>query len=224
MNSGDIWTYDMYDWRKFYPNKIDYFLDIGGCVGTASVFFKSICPRANVIAIEPCIEDYELMKVSAGTWDVRCYNMALGNGEKMCFGRVARKGHRFYTAAEKRWWPKEPEYFVESKTLSQLFKHFKIRKRYIIKVDAEGGERFILDDKDCIEIVRNSAQFNIEIHRGFGGDRELWRDWFALFKDTHRLVGRTLEKDGAKSCFVDVDIPSTRWRGEYILLRRGQDV
>ena len=224
MNSGAIWTYDMYDWRKFYPDKIDYLLDIGGCVGTASVFFKSICPRAEVIAIEPCKENYELMNVAAGTWDVRCYNMALGNGEDLCFGRSASsKGHRFYTDTEKQWWPEDPEYFVESRTLSQLFKHFKIKGRYIIKVDAEGGERFIFDDKDCIEIVRNSAQFNIELHKGFGGDRELWRDWFALFKDTHRLVHRTIERDGAKSCFEDVETPNTRWRGEYILLRREHD-
>ena len=223
MNSGYIWRYDQYDLRKFYPDKIDYFLDIGACVGTASVLFKSICPRSTVIAIEPCLDNYELMKVAAGSWDVQCHNMALGNGEKLCFDRRSRTGNRFYTEAEKQWWPEEPEYFVESKTLSQIFNLFKISGRYVIKVDAEGGERFILTDNDCIEIVRNSAQFNIEIHRGFGGERELWRDWFALFEKTHRLVSRTKERDGAKSCFVDVDIPGPGWRGEYMLARRGQD-
>lgn len=220
MNSGNIWTFDQYDLRKFYPDKIDYFLDIGACVGAASVFFKSICPRARVIAIEPCVENYNLMKVAAGTWDVQCCNMALGNGEKLCFDRKSREGHRFYTAAEKHWWPEDPEYFVESKSLPELFRQFKIKGRYVIKVDAEGGERFILNDVDCIDIVRNSVQFNLEYHKGFGGPREQWHEWFRNFKDTHKLYHRTLEKDGYKSVFEDSIGPGGRWRSEFVLIRR----
>ena len=224
MKSGNIWIYDQYDLRKFAPDKIDYFLDIGACVGTASVLFKSICPRARVIAIEPCVENYELMKVAAGTWDVQCHNMALGNGEKLCFGRRSREGHRFYTSTEKHWWPEEPEYFVPSKSLPEMFKHFKIKGRYVIKVDAEGGERFILNDADCIDIVRNSVQFNMEYHKDFGGKQDHWHEWFRNFADTHILLHRTNDRDGYQSVFEESIGPDHKhWRSEYALIRRAQD-
>ena len=224
MKSGNIWTYDMYDLRKFYPDKIDYFLDIGACIGTASVFFKSICPRSRVIAIEPCLENYDLMKVAAGTWDVQCHNIALGNGEKLCFGRRSQMGHRFYTASEKHWWPETPEYFVASKSLPELFSQFKIRGRYVIKVDAEGGERFILDDADCIDIVRDSVQFNLEYHKNFGGGRDSWHEWFRKFADTHTLRHRTNDRDGFQSVFEESAGPDRKhWRSEFVLTRRGYD-
>jgi len=221
MNSGNIWTCDQYDVRKFYPDKIDCFLDIGACVGTASVFFKSVCPKSKVIAIEPCKENYEIMKIAAGTWDVRCHNLALGNNERLCFDRRTQMAHRFYTETEKQWWPPTPEYFVDSKSLPEMFGQFKIRKRYVIKVDAEGGERFILDDADCIDIIRNSAQFNLEYHRGFGGEPERWIEWFRTFEESHVLYRRTKERDGYKSVFeVSVGPTNEQWRSEFMLVKK----
>ncbi|MHC4397519.1 MAG: FkbM family methyltransferase [Planctomycetota bacterium] len=219
MMSGNIWKWDQYDLRKFSPGSIDYFLDIGACVGTTSLLFKAIDPWARVIAVEPCKEDFEFMSVAAGTWDIKCYNMALGDGKPLCFGRKKQGAHRFYTDEEKQWWPEKPEYFVDSKTLPQLFEYFKITGRYIIKVDCEGGERFLLDDQEAIEIVRGTIQFNIEYHRGFGGEQERWHEWFRNFKDTHKLFHRTLKKDGFQSVFEKTAGPDERWRGEYMLVR-----
>ncbi len=224
MKSRDIWACDQYDLRKFAPDKIDYFLDIGACVGTASVLFKSVCPNAKVIAVEPCLENYEVLKVAAGTWDVRCHHLALGNGEKLCFGRRSPQGHRFYTTEEKQWWPEDPEYFVDSKSLPEMFRLFGIKKRYIIKSDTEGGERFILDDTDSVDIIRNSIQFNLEYHRGFGGEEERWHEWFRQFADTHILLFRTRDKDGDKCVYEETTGPEKEnWRSEFVLRRRNWD-
>jgi FkbM family methyltransferase len=105
MMAGNIWKWDQYDLRKFTPGSTDVFLDIGGCVGTTSVFFKAMDPWARVIALEPCKEDFEIMKIVAGRWDVQCYNIAYGDGKQMCFGRRHQGAHRFYTSEEKQWWP-----------------------------------------------------------------------------------------------------------------------
>ena len=219
MMSGNIWRYDQYDLRKYSPGSIDYFLDIGGCVGTTGVFFKSIDPFAQVISIEPCKEDFATMCQVAGFWGVKCYQLALGNGEPMCFEYRRQGGHRLYTEAEKQWWP-EGSYMVESKTLTELYKHFKLRGRYIIKVDTEGGERALLEDAGAIDIIRGAVQFNMEYHRGFGGEQERWHEWFQNFKNTHVLYYRTKEKDGYKCIFEESIGPNKNWRSEYMLVKK----
>ena len=218
--SGNIWKWDQYDLRRFYPGSTDYFLDIGGCVGTTSVLFKAIDPWAQVIACEPCKEDFEIMKVVAGQWDVRCYNVALGNGEQLCFGRKKQGAHRFYTSDEKKWWPETPEYLVPSMTLPQMFKKFNIKGRYNIKVDCEGGERFLLDDEEAIEIIRGCVQFNMEYHPGFDHTHEEWNRWFSKFFDTHTMRSRNGKNEGRRAVFEEIDHVRETWRSEYVLARK----
>jgi FkbM family methyltransferase len=219
MMSGNIWSYDNYDLRKYTPGSIDYFLDIGGCVGTTAVLFKALVPQAKVFSLEPCVEDFKTMSKVAGFWGVRCYNMALGDGKPMWFDKKHIGAHRFYTGDEKQWWPKEG-YFVESSTFCQLFRDFGIHGRYIIKVDTEGGERFLLREPGAIDIIRGSVQFNMEYHNKFGGKREEWRDWFANFKDTHNLFHRTRELVGLRYVYISVDMPVETWRSEYVLVKK----
>ena len=219
MRFTNIWRYDTYALRKFSPRSIDYFLDIGGCQGTTSVLFKSIDPFARVIALEPCREDFELMNVAAGTWDVECYNLALGNGKPMCFEYRKSGGHRLYTEEEKQWWP-EDGYMIESLTLPQMMKRFGIKGRYIIKVDCEGGERFLLEDPLSIDIIKGCVQFNLEYHRGFGGPQERWHEWFKNFTGTHDLFMRTKKPDMEGLYFEPSIGPVRGWRSEYMLVKK----
>jgi FkbM family methyltransferase len=220
MMSGNIWKWDQYDLRKYERGTIDFFLDIGGCVGTTSVYFKSCDAWARVIALEPCKEDFEKMKVVAGFWGVECHNMAFGDGQQLCFGRRKQGAHRFYTSDEKQWWPEPPEYLMASRTLKQLFDQFKITGKYIIKMDCEGGERFLLEQPEAIDIIKGCVQFNLEYHRGFGGEQERWHEWFKNFKDTHKLWYRTREHEGKSCVFVESEGPNEKWRGEYMLVKR----
>jgi FkbM family methyltransferase len=215
-----IFNHDTYNLRKYYPGSVDYFLDIGACVGTTSLLFRTIDPLAKVIALEPSPLEFDYMKTIAGVWGVKCYNMALGNGEQLCFEKISRGCHRFYTEAEKQWWP-EKHYLVESKTLPALFKHFKIHGRYIIKVDCEGGERFLLEDKEAIEIIRNAVQFNLEIHYKFGGTMEQWNKWFDNFRRTHNLYIKTKEKDKRQQCiYRQVNAFEKKNRIEYMMVKK----
>lgn len=223
MNSFAIWGRDHYSLRKYSPLDIDYFLDIGACTGTTSVFFKSIDPFAKVIAIEPCRNNFTSLCAAAVPWDVKCYNLAFGNGEKLCYDpRRTLYSHRFYTEGEKKWWPKKPEYFIDSMSLSGLFNKFGIKGRYIIKMDSEGGERFLLGNNPAIEIIRNSIQLNIELHKGFGGTIEQWSEWFDLFKDTHMFSMRTKRKSGPKKEYIyeQVDKPIKAYRNDYMLVKK----
>ena len=172
--SGNIWRYDIYDLRKFYPRSIDAFLDIGGCVGTTSVLFKSIDPFAHVVAVEACKENFIQMQQIAAPWGIKCHNLALGDGAPMCFDKKGQQGaHCFYSEKEKQWWPKN-SYTIESKSFPEIFNFCKIPKsgRYIVKIDCEGGERFVLYDNKAIELLKGAVQINIELHKGFGGSLE----------------------------------------------------
>ena len=220
---SNIWNNDAYNLRKYSPCDIDYFLDIGACLGEVSVLFKSIDPFANVIAIEICKETYEMLCERVTSWGVRCYNIALGNCELLRFHRGRHKGmHRCYTKAESQWGPKIPEYYVESKTLPDLFEYFKIKGKYIIKMDCEGGERFVLKDEKAIEIIKGAVQFNMELHQGFDITYEQWAEWFDLFKDTHTLYETMIDEYDSKRQRVcrQIDQIEDAFRKEYMLVKK----
>jgi len=215
----NIWIYDEYNFRRFKPGDIDYYLDIGGCIGTSAVMFKVLVPGAKVISVEPCKEDFEVLKVAAGTWNIDCHNIALGDGKPMCFHHRRQGSHRLYSETEKKWWPKD-SYMVESMTFSNMFKKFKVKGRYVIKVDTEGGERFLLDDNDAVDIIKGSVQFNFEYHFGIGGPKKQWDKWFKNFSDTHNMFVRTKERNEWSSNYVPATGLIEINRIEYMLVKK----
>ena len=217
---SEVWQSDVYSLRKYSLSGIDYFLDIGACLGSASVFFKAIDPFARVIAIEPSKAEYEYLRTLVTPWEIECYNIALGDNTPLCFDCRERGRHRFY-AKDEEWWVENPAYTVGSKSLSGLFEYFKIKGRYIIKIDCEGGERFLLRDKQAIEIVKNAVQFNLEIHRGFGFNIEQWIEWFAHFNDTHTFYMKEKAYDSKRQfIYQETDKPIAAKLKEYMLVRR----
>ncbi len=156
---------------------------------------KIFNPYSRVISIEPCQETFKLMKQGLSWWwsrKIEYYNIALGNGKSMCFHNKKNRGmNRFYSEEEKKWWPKN-SYTIDSKTLKQIFIDYNIdtNKPYIIKIDCEGGERFLIHsdfEEESLEYIRNSVQTIIEIHFGLGGTIEQWNFFINKLKNTHEL-------------------------------------
>ena len=213
-----IWDYDCYDLRKFKPGEIDFFLDIGANVGTVSLQAKVLLPKAKVISLEPARDTFEILERNMQQWKstgIKLYNVALGDGSLMSFHRKGKAGsgmNRFYNQDEKDKWRKNYEYEIESKTIKQIFEDYKIdvEKKYIIKIDCEGGERHLLQqEKDFTYYVKNSVQVMMEIHRGLGGGESYdgWNEWFKKIKDTHTLkLGTWIDKHTSKQKYVYVPI------------------
>ena len=67
-----------------------------------------------------------------------------------------------------------------------------------------------------------SNQFNIEIHKGFGGSIEQWTEWFDLFKDTHTFYVRDkYEFDDKKQRIYHRDAKMVNtYRLEYMLVKK----
>lgn len=183
-----IWKWDTYDLRK-YPNwGIADVLDVGANIGRMSMMCRILFPLARIFAIEPCMEAFDMLKDISGVWGIQCINMALGNGKEMRFYGSGRSGHnRFFTKAEA---PNILGYSIKSNQLSNFCELSKLNKKrpYIIKIDCEGSEKFILDDKNAIEYIQDSVSLLIELHFKRCGSMETWQGFFQQFKDTHDLL------------------------------------
>jgi FkbM family methyltransferase len=218
--AGKIWRYDCYDLRKFDPYEIDYFLDIGANVGTVTLQAKVLNPKATVIGIEPAKDTFKILKENIRQWEntgIKLYNVALGDGDPLFFHRKGGAGcgmNKFFNSLENKKWDDKRGYTIESKTIKQIFEDYKIdtKKSYIIKIDCEGGERFLLQQQEDFNYyVRNSVQVMMEIHRGLGGGNsyDQWNEWFKEVKDTHELkIGKWVDKHTPKAKYTYAPIDS----------------
>ena len=195
--AGKIWKYDCYDLRKFKSMDINCFIDIGANIGSTTLMAKILNPISRIIVLEPSKKsfgDLENMLIYWRGSGIEKYNVALGNGEKMYFyeERGERGGRsKFYSKEEKVECPKDT-YLIESKTLEQIFIDYKIdvNESYIIKIDCEGGERFLIQsefEEESLAYIRGSVQTMIEIHFGLGGTKEQWNSFINKLKSTHEL-------------------------------------
>ncbi len=226
--AGKIWRYDSYDLRKFQPGDISTFIDIGACIGHITIMAKILNPTARIIAFEPYIETFNVLARNMRSWrreGIECHNIALGDGTGLCFIKGSHKGvHRFCTIDEKEFWPDDP-IIVQSKTLANIFKDYKIStsEPYIIKIDCEGGERFLLQQEDDLEIIRGSVQTAMEIHLDFGGTGEQWKECLNTFKDSHELRIRKWEgrENSWRSRYIPcAEFPFIKGRREIELVNR----
>ena len=168
--------------KRFKVGEIHTLIDIGAHSGQVSAcIFGSIAPD-RIIALEPCKENFDrLLERNKKLGDVfECYNVAYGCGKDLYYKYKKATGmRRFLTEKEKKHWiPDEsilPEiqypYPIESKTLEQIFQDYNIDfdKPYIIKMDCEGCERFLLENEEDLLYVKNAALFTAEFHF-FGND------------------------------------------------------
>lgn len=194
---GRIWKWDTYDIRKYKAWDIAQVLDIGANVGGFSMMSRILFPIAKIYAIEPCIETYNRLIATAGCWGVKCFNFALGNGEKLYFRGSGVSGfNKFYRSSEISI---KERYSVDSYYLSKICEMLRINinKPYIIKIDCEGGERFILEDKNADIYIRNANQISLELHKNVG-PREKWLEYFKSFENTHDLLISTWYRDDTR--------------------------
>jgi len=185
-----ILIYDTYDLRKYDPWYFHTVVDIGSNVGTVSMLCRFIFPKSIIHAVEPAKETYDKLVAYTSFWGVQCHNIALGNGQKMYMKGSGVSGYtRFFVEEEFKNSPLSP-LVVDSYTLSDMFELFKVdtSKPYLLKIDCEGSERFLLDDKKGVDLIREASHFIIELHIGKTESiKKQWNEYMNLFKDTHDI-------------------------------------
>ena len=192
---GKVYKYDGYDLRKFYIMDAELFVDIGAHTGSVSMMARFLFPFAWIVAFEPCRENFKWLR-ELERWNVWCVNVALGPGTPMAISPSGKKhsGEHKFMAQGEEWW-RDDTYTVDSMTLPAMFGMIRdarrLGKTYMVKVDCEGGERFLLDDEESFGIMAGSVHFMMEIHPGFGGTADQWNAVVDRMRATHSIYKTT---------------------------------
>jgi len=226
---GRMWKWDSYDIRKYDAWSVRTVLDIGANVGAFSVMCKVLFPVSKVFAVEPNLDAYETLVNSARIWGVKCHNFALGPNDSEMFS-LRKKGldvsgfARFTNDGSKI--NLEESYSVKSYLLSTIFEKFKVNVDYpyIIKVDCEGGEKYILNDSKAFGYISKSLQFAIEIHFEEGGTRKEWLEYLNSFSETHDALYCFYYRDQYRRNYVHkqffLEEMEEMKRGQFQLVRK----
>ncbi len=164
-----------YGVNMFEVGEINTLIDIGAHTGDMALLMHEHIGFYRILALEPQKEVFEALLENSKKFDgsFDCYNVAYGCGEDLYLKYKKAKGmRRFLTEKEKEYWiPDElPEhqypYSVESKTLEGIFQDYDVDldKPYIIKMDCEGCERFLLENKEDLPYLKGATLFTAEFH------------------------------------------------------------
>lgn len=181
----------------FPPNHFDYFVDIGAQHGWVSNEFAERNPSTKVLSFEPVVSEYEqLLEKTRHNSNIQAFNLALGNGKPLFWKRKSSGWHIFIEDNTKG-------YQIQSKTLHEIFTENKIdpaTQKVFLKIDCEGGERFILDDHKSINIMKKCQHIGMEIHFTFEcvanrhfhlykfPNYSVYREWVEnTFQDSHMI-------------------------------------
>lgn len=193
-----------------YPDRFfDYFVDIGGCYGTISFMIALRHPNSKIFCYEPSEDDYkEMAKKSLVFPNIMPINEALGDGSDLFFEKRQVGQHTFAEEGD--------GFGKKSRTLKDIFdiNGINIDSRYGLKIDCEGGERYLIGDKDSEEIIRRSSHLCMEVH--FNHEKLKKNLWFKTlphfieydnwirnnFSDTHNIKYWHSKKQNGHGIYV----------------------
>jgi FkbM family methyltransferase len=150
---------DCYNVRSFENGSLDYIFDIGANIGIFSVMMKMIHPKAKIVALEPLKSATKFIKRNVHAHGIYLEEKALGNGENF---HLFERGHildGIYSNSGNGD-------IMESIRLGDLFNQYgcKITDRYLIKLNCEGGERYLIGDKDAEDILYHAKLVTMQVH------------------------------------------------------------
>jgi FkbM family methyltransferase len=125
-------------------------LDIGGNIGTTSVYYSKIFPLAKIFTFEPVPSNYSLLKKNTyGLENVQIFNVGLGCEEKkaMIYGCEDSNNTGGFSLFDLEV-DKSNSQEVIIKEASSFLKDIGVGKVDLIKIDTEGSEYDILTSID----------------------------------------------------------------------------
>ena len=183
---GEIVVKDCYRMDKWDNNFFDNIIDIGASMGIFVQYAHMRHYNAKIFAVEPCKEAFNhLTRDNHYFRNVTYINEALGDGSSLLFYDTG-----WYTV--NLFFKKDETdiitdisktYSIDSRTLFQIFELNNINKedKNFIKIDCEGGERFLIGDDKSIDIIKASQGSSIEIHFQTASDKDKNHERFKTF-------------------------------------------
>lgn len=194
---------DAYRIGAYAPNAFDSILDIGANVGTFAIHAGRLFPGVPLLAIEPCFDTCGML--TANTLhlpSVTCRRLALGVGGAMM--EVCRDAiHPEHNGVNQC----QPATTENAETVCAIG-YWSLRamlpnsKDMLVKVDCEGGEVVLEDNKDFAADMFSGRikHLAMEIHYppwvSWGLKYTAWLEWTRRFANTHSIESSTHESDG----------------------------
>ena len=159
-------------------------IDAGANVGYTSVYFSSWFQNAKIIAIEPDSENFEMLKANLQvqeTQGYKLYQRALTSEKNKRFDlqRNFRDGKDWAINTSI-----SNSGAVEGITLEEIIYENKLEIIDILKIDIEGGERFLFDDRRSLSFLDKTRILVIEIHDEFNIRSRIYR----ILKDENFML------------------------------------
>ena len=184
---------DSFRMKLLNGKRIDHILDIGANIGLFTRYASELFPKAKILSLEPCEDTFQCL--SQNIFDIKNampLNIGLGlNG--FCSSKLNFKSP---VASVAEPCPISEEKKVRSYDLESIFNFFSIKENYILKIDIEGCEKFLVDDPFSENAIANSELTCLEIHfigetnkrNDFYKDYSFFNDWInKKFLKTHQI-------------------------------------
>jgi FkbM family methyltransferase len=143
--------------------QFDYFIDIGGGIGEFSQAIVEISPNTHVFIYEPFIDGYNKIRdMFHGFQNVSVFNEAFGNGFCLYLKKMPRWDQNMFV--EKKI--SKDDVKVVSRDLKFIIDDNKIDigEQCGLKMDCEGGEWYLLDDPNSVDLLKKFSYIAIEVH------------------------------------------------------------
>jgi hypothetical protein len=193
---NEIILEDSYQLRPFFKKctrNIDTIIDIGSNIGYFSLLSSVLYPHAKKILVEPNPENVKALKQNFKDFlNIDIIPKALGNGSKVKM--------KF----DERWSGSDSVVIDENGDIETIGIVDIIPKNvgnYILKVDCEGGEKYLLDSDP--KLFNNCIYFASEFHENDTNSISDWEYWIKnTFSKNYNVNKKFLGKDMQNNLYL----------------------
>jgi FkbM family methyltransferase len=155
----EIFVHDCYKLKELVGKPIDTIVDIGANNGVFALYARVLFPRANILAFEPANGSYIRLTDNMENLGVKCFKLGLGDGSDIS---LVPNSHIGDSGSFKGVAGNEAQTMIFEDLLE---KHgVKPGPGTIIKIDCEGGERFMVKSEKSMGVLSQARRWMMEVH------------------------------------------------------------
>ena len=143
-------------------------IDAGANIGCTSIFFSNNFPKATIIVIEPCPNNFKILEkniqLSQSTCDFKTYNCALSEKAGKLFSIEREIGDATDWGISTT---ENVEGQIKGITLDEIIVEHQLEYISLLKIDIEGAERFLFKLGNNFSFLKITQVIAIEIHEEF---------------------------------------------------------
>lgn len=161
----DVFHREEYRFLTLYDSP--YIIDCGAHIGISVLYFKTLYPRARIVAFEPNPATFELLQTNIERnrlWGINAINAAIATHDGAIDLHISREVDASWTwgdaVVKNTWYSAETHRTVEVRACRLL--PYLVQRVALLKLDIEGYERAILTDLQ--PQLHNVSRIVLEFH------------------------------------------------------------